>query len=143
MNEGPMDQLIERTLAKDAQDFRRTFATVPNDQLTAKLALSTASKGLWTSLASKFAIYTGAALVVGAAVYFMPRLNQLPSPASEHGVTSPSAIHVQNSTSTATGLSTSKPSPTIVTPPVKQPMQIDENVRTVRITDPHLQPPVK
>src|SRR4051812_44922391 len=141
MNEGPMDQLIERTLAKDAEDFRRSFATVPNPQLTAKLALSTASKGLWASLASKFAIYSGAALVVGAAVYFMPRLNQPSSSVPEHTVASPSAVHVQNSSSTATGLSSINPSANVADQPTKQLMRIDENVPTERKTAPHLQPP--
>lgn len=72
----PLNSLIERTLSRDAETERARFATIPNAQLTAKLALSTATRGLWPSLATKLALYAGAALLVGAAVYLIPTFSE-------------------------------------------------------------------
>jgi hypothetical protein len=74
----PVDSLIERTLARDAENTRARFAAVPNERLTTALALSTASRGLLGSLATKFALYAAGALVVGSAIYFFPSLGRQP-----------------------------------------------------------------
>jgi hypothetical protein len=74
-----LDSLIERTLARDAETTRSRFAAVPDLRLTSKLALTTASRGLLGGLASKLALYTGATLVVGGAMYFIPKLNEQPA----------------------------------------------------------------
>ncbi len=75
-NNHPVDSLIERTLLRDAETTRARFATVPNAQLTAKLALATASRGLLRGLGLKLAMYAGGALLIGGAVYFIPSLGQ-------------------------------------------------------------------
>ncbi len=72
----PIDSLIERTLSRDAEATRARFAQVPNAQLTAKLALSTASRGLLRGLGSKLALYAAGALLIGGAAYFIPSLGQ-------------------------------------------------------------------
>jgi hypothetical protein len=74
-----LDSLIERTLARDAEATRSRFAAVPDLRLTSKLALTTASRGLLGSLASKLALYVGVAIVVGGAVYLLPKLNEQPA----------------------------------------------------------------
>ncbi|MFI5202803.1 MAG: hypothetical protein ACHQNE_10490, partial [Candidatus Kapaibacterium sp.] len=60
-----LDSMIERTLLRDAETTRARFATVPNAELTAKLALATASRGLLSGLGSKLALYAGGALLIG------------------------------------------------------------------------------
>ena len=74
-----LDSLIQRTLARDAETTRSRFAAVPDLRLTSKLALTTASRGLLGGLASKFALYAGAALVAGGAMYLLPKLNEQPA----------------------------------------------------------------
>jgi hypothetical protein len=74
--ESSLDSLIERTLTRDAEATRARFTNVPNARLTAKLALSTASRGVWGTLRGKLALYAAGALVVGAAIYFFPSLGQ-------------------------------------------------------------------
>ena len=68
-----LDTLIDRTLARDGERTRSRFAAIPSAQLTAKLALTTASAGLLRTLAGKLALYAGGALVVGGALYFAPQ----------------------------------------------------------------------
>jgi hypothetical protein len=85
----PIDSLIERTLARDAEATRNRFLAVPNAPLTAKLALSTASHGLLGSIGAKLALYAGGALLIGSAAYFIPSLGQHPAvppamPAAQH-----------------------------------------------------------
>ncbi|HEX5317307.1 MAG TPA: hypothetical protein VFX22_11725 [Candidatus Kapabacteria bacterium] len=76
----PVDSLIERTLARDAESTRKRFAAIPNAQLTAKLALSTASRGLFSGLGAKLALYAGGALLIGSAAYFIPSMRQQSAP---------------------------------------------------------------
>jgi hypothetical protein len=143
MTEEQVDQIIEQTLVRDADRIRRTFATVPNEQLTAKLALSTASKGLLASLGSKLALYGGAALVVGAAVYFAPRANTSSPTLPTTSVPAPATVHVQSSSSVATGLPAqpeSKPSASATA----NPMRLDENSTPIeRRTESGYHPPIK
>jgi hypothetical protein len=151
----PLDTLIDRTLARDAENTRSRFAILPDAQLTAKLALTTASRGLLGSLASKLALYAGAAIVVGTAIYLMPNLNQqpqttisIPTPISQQPISKPvtqptteigtkavASHHPTNMDSATTPLNLVPSS----SPPT---IQLDEgdakNIPT--ITDPHYRP---
>ena len=151
----PVDSLIERTLSRDAERTRNRFAAVPNAQLTAKLALSTASRGLLGSLGAKLALYAGGALLIGSAAYFIPSIGQQP-----HSTTSTAApsIHsvtpaVQHSSATAslrakTEITTSiAPHPAVI-PPISQPahsLKLDEGdgKSIPHYTDPKYEGPLK
>jgi len=149
-----MDSLIERTLLRDAEITRARFASVPNAELTAKLALSTASRGLLGSLSAKFALYAGAALVVGGAIYLIPSLTDQPSApvkSSVPMVNQPSAlpaptVPLQNNdqivTSTHSSKAITKAVEPSVAPSTKPPLQIDEGdgKPEKKITDPNYTP---
>jgi len=149
----PVDSLIERTLARDAEQTRNRFAAVPNAQLTAKLALSTASRGLLSGLGAKLALYAGGALLVGGAVYFIPSLSQQ-SPktiAPAMPVVRSAAPAVQHSSTTVSLPSKSGIAVKSVTPqPVSagsrpSVLKLDEadSKNIPHITDPKYQPPLK
>ncbi len=89
MNRDPLDTLIERTLVRDAESTRERFAAIPNPELTSKLALTTASRGFLSTLAAKLALYAGAAVVIGGAIYFIPKLSEQPSAT----IAVPSVVH--------------------------------------------------
>ncbi len=151
----PLDTLIERTLARDAENTRSRFAIVPDAQLTAKLALTTASRGLFSSVASKLALYAGAAMVVGTAIYLMPNLNQqpqttisIPTPISQQPISKP-VTQATSEIGTKAGAITShhrSHMDSILAPrtlaPSPTPIQLDEgdakNIPT--ITDPRYRP---
>ncbi len=150
-----LDSLIERTLARDAKETRDRFAVVPSERLTTKLALTTASRGLLGSLSAKLALYTGAALLVGGAVYLMPKLNEQPHttiatpvPTVAQPVSKPTTPSTPEAVTKAVATphlskANSEPAPTaIATSPKPKPIQLDEgdgkNIPT--ITDPHYRP---
>ncbi len=150
----PLDSLIEQTLTRDAETTRERFAIVPNARLTAKLALTTASRGLLSGLSAKLALYTGAALLIGGALYLMPKNEPThpqviaPAPSISQPVTKPA---IQSSSETGTNVIASphpskahtEPAAQQVTPSQKpHAIQLDEgdgkNIPT--ITDPHYRP---
>jgi hypothetical protein len=159
INQNSLDSLIERTLARDAESTRGRFAIVPNARLTAKLALTTASRGLLSSLTAKLALYTGAALVVGSALYFIPSIGHAPivppsavpslgvqkviqpssssTPLTKTGA-KPIASPAVSKTNTETA-----PAPAITSP--KHPLQLDEgdDKNIQKIVDPNYLPPIK
>jgi len=156
ITQDPLDSLIERTLARDAESTRERFAVVPNAQLTVKLALTTASRGLLSSLSAKFALYTGAAIIVGGALYLWPKNKEphlritTPAPAISHSqpVSKP-AIQASNKIETNAvapphpSKANTEPVPHSLTPSQKpHAIQLDEgtgkNIPT--ITDPHYRP---
>jgi hypothetical protein len=151
----PLDSLIERTLTRDAKETHDRFAVVPGERLTAKLALTTASRGLLGSLSAKLALYSGAALLVGGAVYLMPKLNEqpnmpvrTPAPTIVQPVSKPSMPSTSETVTKAVATphvskANSEPAPTTIAPsPKPNPIQLDEgdgkNIPT--ITDPHYRP---
>ncbi len=154
-NEDSLDSLITRTLASDAEKTRARFATVPNARLTAKLALSTASRGLLGTLAAKFAIYGGATLIVGGALYFIPALGVKPQ-----GPINTTTAQVKTTPAPSSNVSSITPAPTKLHPPKSSsqptpqysvapiahpPLQINEgDSSSIRhITNPKYQPPLK
>ena len=127
MKEEALDGTIEQILAKNADEVRARYARIPNAELTAKLAVRTATTGLVASLGTKLALYAGAALVVGAIVYFIPKQgSQSPKPHTSSATPAASVVHVQNSFSSATGLREESPT----APAEKKQMKLDENVPT-------------
>lgn len=66
-----LDRTIERALARDAQELP-TFSTTPSSALTAKLAISVASKGLLGTLTAKLLLIVGIAAVSATAWYVIP-----------------------------------------------------------------------
>jgi hypothetical protein len=64
-----IDETIERALVRDSKDLP-PFPTTPNSALTAKLAISIASKGMLGTLGAKLTLFGGIAVVAGAALYF-------------------------------------------------------------------------
>jgi hypothetical protein len=155
MPQDPLDSLIERTLARDAQETRDRFAVVPSAHLTSKLALTTASGGLLSSLSAKLALYTGAALLVGGIMYFMPKPNDLPhativapiptvaQPVSKPATPSTSETVTKAVASPHTSKANIEPAPPAIAPsPISKPIPLDEgdgkNIPT--ITDPHYRP---
>ncbi len=168
LNPDSLDSLIERTLFRDAETTRARFATVPDARLTAKLALATASRGIFSSLAAKFALYAGAALVIGGAIYFIPSLNNppisqksgrafAPAPASKaQPATSSSQATTPRTETTKIGTTAigprevskaaSEQAPQNIVPSTKPPaLKLDEGdgKNIPKITDPHYQPPLK
>ena len=158
-SESQLDSLIERTLSRDAEAARARFATVPNAQLTVKLALKTASRSLLQSLGGKLAIYATGAAVAGAAIYFIPSFGRQPtpapaaSPATSIGQPAGQPPAVTEKTEMTQSSSKNKLSPIkadsqtshrIATSPKPAP-ELDEgddkNIPT--ITDKHYQPPLK
>ncbi|GEM_PF-2461866 len=74
---GSLDAYINRTLLRDAEALP-TFKAVPNGNLTAKLAITTASHGLLRSLGAKLAMYVGVAAMIGGLIYILPRSSESP-----------------------------------------------------------------
>jgi len=158
--ESSLDSLIERTLRRDAEATRARFAAVPNERLTAKLALATASRGLFRSLGGKLALYAGGAFVVGWAIYFFPSIGRqpnMPFPASKQvSVQKPSpqlpsrtevTERTQNDTKPIVSRSKAdsdveqrqniaSPKPTIL-------LDEGDDKKIPTITDKHYQPPLK
>jgi hypothetical protein len=153
----PLETLIDRTLARDAENTRSRFAVVPNAQLTAKLALTTASRGLLGSLASKFALYAGAAIVVGCAIYFFPSIGPQPvatriSPPPQilqQPLQQPTPATSKTLTSTKTVASRSKidsnvaPRPITASPNPSLQLNEGDGKNIPKITDPNYLPPLK
>ncbi|HEY3876842.1 MAG TPA: hypothetical protein VGM92_15335 [Candidatus Kapabacteria bacterium] len=80
----PLEHYIDGTLRRDAESLRTQFGTVPSDRLTTRLALRTATRGVFRSLGSKLAMYAGAAAIVAGAVYYFPHSGQqVPAPSPQ------------------------------------------------------------
>jgi hypothetical protein len=155
-----LESLIDRTLAHDAEAIRARFATSPNAQLTAKLALATASRGLLHTLGGKLALYAVGACVAGSAIYFLPSIGRQPNAAhtspTPHTIQQPAQQPPSRTEVTERTQVDTKPiasrskvdseagSRQIITSP-KHTIQLDEgddkNIPT--ITDKHYQPPLK
>jgi hypothetical protein len=161
-NPDSLDKLIERTLARDAEQTRARYTTEPSDRLTSKLALTPATRGILSSLTAKIALFAGAAAILGTALYIIPNRHSTtnvaqPAPAIAPGSkpvtpTPPaSPIYVaQNSREIA---SPSQPSKIVTkTAQIKpvldstpHPMKLDDadDKNAPKITDLHYLPPLK
>lgn len=150
----PVDSLIERTLSRDAESTRNRFAVIPNAQLTAKLALSTASRGLLSGLGAKLALYAGGALLVGSAVYFIPSMSQQPAQTITPAMPQAKSVMptVQHSSTiasipskTETAKSVTTPSVSAGTSPHPPALKLDEGdgKNIPHITDPKYGGPLK
>jgi hypothetical protein len=76
-----LDEAIERVMVRDAKKLP-LFATSPDSPLTAKLAISIASKGMLSTLAAKLALFGGIGLVGAIAAYYWAADNSAPVDAS-------------------------------------------------------------
>ncbi len=157
-NQDSLDALIDRTLSSDAEQTRSRFAVLPNAQLTSKLALATASRGILGSIASKIALYAGAVLITGGAWYLIPKLTEHPRstvippvPSITHPVSKPDDQDIPDigtksiASPQSPKITTKSITPNVDPSPKTNMLQIDEsdgkNIPT--ITDPKYQSPLK
>jgi hypothetical protein len=161
-NPDSLDELIEQTLARDAEQTRMRYAAEPSARLISKLALTPATGSILSSLTAKITLYTGAAAILGTALYLIPNWHSTTNvaqpapamaPASNIVTPAPPASPVYVAQNSANIASTSQPSKIVTkTAPAKpaldsasHPMKLDDadDKNAPRITDLHYLPPLK
>ncbi len=161
-NPDSLDELIERTLARDAEQTRMRYAAEPSARLTSKLALTPATRGILSSVTAKIALYAGAAAILGTALYIIPNWHSTtivaqPAPAiaptSKGATDAPPAspVYGMQNTPKITSVSQSTKIVTKTTPAkpaldsAPHPMKLDDadDKNAPKITDLHYLPPLK